>query len=324
MDEMPVIDIVIVNYMSADHTARSVRAALLVASGDSVNIEVFVINNGDADASFEQTIKAIGNVVVVTNPTNVGFGAACNQGAKLGTADIILFLNPDATLQPAALKICVEAFRNPTNESLGIIGPEVTDGTGHLVRSCSRLPTLGDLFLRSVGAHSVLRNSGYPYLPLAKHDRSGDVGQVMGAALFIRRSVFQELGGFDERLFLYYEDVDLCARARTLGSKCYYLKDSRVTHFGRASSSQDTGLALALHIRSRLIYARLHFGNASRVLLTIATFLVEFPLRLFQASLGGGVVGRRGVLRAYRLLLCGSLPATKSSAFSVTPDSDSA
>lgn len=321
---MPDIDVVIVNYMSADHTARCVRAALQVASNDGVNIEVIVINNGDADTSFEQVIKTIGNVTVVTNSTNVGFGAACNQGTLLGTAATILFLNPDATLQPAALKTCVEVFRNPNNADLGIIGPEITSGTGHLVRSCSRLPTLSDLFLRSVGAHAFFHNTGYPFLPLAAHKKSGEVGQVMGAALFIRRSVFQALGGFDERFFLYYEDVDLCARARALGAKRYYLKDSRVIHIGRASSSQDTGLALALHIRSRLTYAHLHFGNVSRALLTVATLLMEFPLRLFQALLGRGVIGKRNVLRAYRLLLCDALPATKSRAFSAAPGGDSA
>ena len=303
LDGMTDIDVIIVNYRSAAHTVNCVRAVHRVASGDGVNVRIVVVNNGDNDAAFEQTLYAAGDAMVVNNSTNAGFGAACNQGAALSTSEFILFLNPDATLQPVALKACLEALKNPADESLGIVGPKITDGGGNLVRSCSRLPTLSDLILRSMGVHTLFRDTGYPYLSRAAHKQSGDVGQVMGAALLIRRSLFQSLGGFDERYLLYYEDVDLCARAHAIGSRCYYLKEAHVTHIGRASSSQNTGLALALHIRSRLIYARLHFGRGAQMLLATTSLLMEMPIRLLLALLGGGTIGRQGVLTAYRLLL---------------------
>jgi N-acetylglucosaminyl-diphospho-decaprenol L-rhamnosyltransferase len=305
---MPDIDIVIVNFMSAAHTINCVGAAFQVAADDGVRVQIIVINNGDDNVDFEGNIRSAGNVIVQNNPANIGFGAACNQGAACGASDIILFLNPDATLKPAALETCLEAFKNPKNEHLGAIGPEITDESGNLVRSCSRLPTRRDLLLRTVGAHAAFQNTGYPFLPLAAHEKSGEVDQVMGAALFIRRSLFQSLSGFDNRFFLYYDDVDLCARIRATGTTCYYLKESRVNHIGRASSSRDPGMALALHIRSRLTYARVHFGSISQALLLISSFSIELPIRFFQALLGGGVVDRQGVLRAYQLLLNNTLP----------------
>ncbi len=310
LNGMADIDVVIVNYRSAPHAVNCMRAVHGVANGDGVNVHIFVINNGDDDVAFDQTLQAAGAATIANNASNVGFGAACNQGAALGTANFILFLNPDVTLQPGTLRTCLEAFDDPAQENLGVIGPEIVDGDGNLVCSCSRLPMVSDLIFRSMGGHTIVRNTGYPFLPRSTHERSGDVGQVMGAALFVRRSLFRALGGFDERLFLYYEDVDLCTRAYALGSRCHYLKSARVVHIGRVSSSQDTGLALALHIRSRLIYTRLHFGPGPQLLLAAISVLFELPFRLLQALFGGGAIGGRGVLRAYRLLLFNALPNT--------------
>ncbi len=303
------IDVVIVNYKSASHTVKCVRAAHNVARLDGVEVNVVVINNGDNDETFEQTVSAAGNATIVDNSENTGFGAACNQGAALGFSDIILFLNPDATLAPGSLKTCCEVFADPATTNIGIVGPEIVDSSDKVVRSCSRTPMLSDLLLRSIGAHTLFKATGYPFLSLADHSESRDVGQVMGAALFIRRSLFMSLGGFDERFFLYYEDVDLCARVQRAGSRCYYLKTARVKHIGRASSSQDTGLALALHIRSRLTYTSIHFGRGAQFLLSVTTLLLELPIRLAQSAMGGGAVGWRGVCKAYRILLSNSFPA---------------
>ena len=302
------IDVVIVNYRSAPHTVNCVRTAHQIARHDGIKVKVIVVNNGDEDKAFEQTVLAAGDVTIVDNAANSGFGAASNQGAALGAADVILFLNPDATLAPGVLKTCHKVFTDPATADIGIVGPTIIDGDGKVVRSCSRTPTLTDLLLRSVGAHTVFKGTGYPFLSLADHAESRDVGQVMGAALFIRRSVFTALDGFDERFFLYYEDVDLCTRAQSLASRCYYLKIAQVMHIGRASSSQDTGLALALHIRSRLIYTGIHFGRGAQILLAATTVLLELPTRLAQAVIGRGAVGLRGVCKAYRILLTNSFP----------------
>ncbi len=302
------IDVVIVNYRSASHTVNCVRTAHQVAGLDGVNVKIIVVNNGDNDEAFDQTISAAGDVTIIDNALNAGFGTACNQGAMLGDAAVILFLNPDAILAPGSLRACYTVLSDPAATDIGIIGPEIVDREGKTVPSCSRTPTLADLLIRSIGAHTLFRSTGYPFLSLADHAKSRDVGQVMGAALFIHRSLFTVLRGFDERFFLYYEDVDLCARAQALASRCYYLKTAQVMHIGRASSSQDTGLSLALHIRSRLKYTGIHFGRGAQLLLAVTSLLVELPMRLVQAAFGGGAVGLRGVCRTYQILLTNAVP----------------
>ncbi|MEQ8735669.1 MAG: glycosyltransferase [Rhodospirillaceae bacterium] len=297
------VDIVIVNYKSAAHTVNCVEAASRVARQDDVAIGIFVVDNGGDAIDLQAALKTRDELHFIRNTTNDGFAAACNAGAQLGAAPYILFLNPDALLHEGALKGFTAFLSQPENAATGIVGPEIRDSQGDLVPSCSDAPTLINLILRSTGIH-VLHSGlgGDPYLPLSRHQNSGPADQVMGAALMIRRPLFQTLSGFDESFFVYYEDVDLCARARAAGSTCYYLKSSTVTHIGRASSSQDSGFSLALHIRSRVTYARRHFGIVASVFLALVCSVVELPARLAQALLGRGSMPVSGVVRAYVLL----------------------
>ncbi|MEQ9444628.1 MAG: glycosyltransferase family 2 protein [Rhodospirillaceae bacterium] len=298
------VDVVIVNYKSAAHTVNCVKAARRAARQDDVTIGIFVVDNGGDAMDLQAALGQSGDLHFISNSNNDGFAVACNAGARLGAAPYILFLNPDALLHEGALKGFTDFLSQPENEATGIVGPEIRNSQGDLVPSCSHVPTFINLILRSTGIHALYSGlGGDPYLPLSRHQSSGSVGQVMGAALMIRRPLFQILSGFDESFFVYYEDVDLCARAKAAGSMCYYLKSSTVTHIGRASSSQDSGFSLALHIRSRVTYARRHFGIVASVLLALTCGVVELPARLIQALLGLGSMPVSSVVRAYVLLV---------------------
>jgi GT2 family glycosyltransferase len=117
--------------------------------------------------------------------------------------------------------------------------------------------------------------------------------------MMVRRAAFDSLGGFDPRYFLYYEDVDLCARAARRGMATWYVKEARARHLGGGSSAQESGMALALHIASRLVYCRTHFGRGWQFALGLAC-AVEACLRLTRGLLSGNLAG---VLTAYALLL---------------------
>lgn len=296
------VDVVIVNYKSAAHTVKCVAAVHSAARSGGLDVRVFVINNGDDVAEFESDVRAAGEVDLVTNAMNMGFGAACNIGASRGQSPFIYFLNPDALIDGDSLTPLVAFLNDSQNADVAIVGPEIEDSTGSVVPSCSKLPSLADLILRTIGWHRTGGVGGYPYFSLEDHAQSRSVGQVMGAALMVRRSIFEDINGFDERLFLYYEDVDLSARVHDLGYQSHYLKAARVTHIGRVSSSQNTGVSLALHIRSRVTYVGLRFGSLAQASLVAVCIVIEFPVRVLQAMLGKGAVGLGGVLRAYGLL----------------------
>ncbi|MCB2106679.1 MAG: glycosyltransferase [Rhodobacteraceae bacterium] len=284
------IDVVIVNYHSAAHAYNCVRSVHDVAEADGVDARIYVVNNSDDATELRDAVGRAGGATIIENGRNLGFGAACNIGARQGDAGVILFLNPDAALLPGCLKTCLARLRDPDHANIGIAGPQLQDPNGALIPSCSRLPTCVDLLWRTAGLHALFPQFEYPYLSRAAHRRSGPVGQVMGAALFIGRDLFQRLNGFDEAFFLYYEDVDVCARAAALGKVCWYECDAHASHLGGGSSSHDSSLAMALHIASRLTYARRHFGVLAHAAVLVVALLIELPLRIVKTLVNGGSV----------------------------------
>lgn len=289
------VDVVIVNYRSAALTAACIDAIHDVAAQDNADVNIVVVNNRDSRADLDTALAGHGTVHVIHNTTNTGFGAACNLGALRGGASLILFLNPDTILHPGYFKSCIAFMRAAGHETIGVLGPAIEAPSGELTPTCAPLPTPARLLARSLGTAA--------FLPLRAHAISRPVGQVMGAVFMVRRAVFDQLGGFDTRFFLYYEDVDFCARAAAAGAISYYLKEARATHIGRASSRHDQGMAIALFLSSKILYARLHFGGFIQGLIAGSVFLAEFPLRLLRSVLGGDRLDRRSVLRAYGLLL---------------------
>src|ERR1700722_10094515 len=100
------VDIIIVNYRSAAHFLNCVQSVHHIAKMDGVDVSVVVINNGD-NTDVKKVVASAGGAMVVENASNLGFGVACNNGAERGNADLILFLNPDAMLEPGCLRICL-------------------------------------------------------------------------------------------------------------------------------------------------------------------------------------------------------------------------
>lgn len=294
---MAEVDVVIVNYHSAAHAYTAIRSAHQVGRADGVAVSIVVVNNSDDGQDLLDAAARAGGAKVIQNDHNVGFGAACNQGAAQGSAPAILFLNPDATLTPGCLRTCLAAL----TDKVGIVGPELVDAAGELAPSCSALPTVASLIGRTIGLHMLVREAGYPFLPLNAHTSSRNVDQVMGAVLFIRRSVFEAIKGFDPSYFLYFEDVDLSARAVAAGFHSRYVKEARATHVGAGSSRAASGMSLALHVASRVRYARQYLGLPIALAVAVAATAVEFPLRLVRALLRNDPAAP--VLEAYRLWL---------------------
>lgn len=274
----PAVDVVIVNWNSGRHLAACLDA---LAPGDG-SIRVIVIDNASTDGSAEAAAGRAG-VALRVNDANRGFGAACNQGAALGASPLILFLNPDTIASPAAVAALAGALaRTP---AAGIAGPALTDPDGRIVPTCSALPRWRDLVGRALGLDR-LGLVATAFLPA----RGGPVGQVMGACLMIRRDLFERLGGFDERFFLYFEEVDLSRRALDRGALSLYAPEVRVVHVGRGSSDGIKSRRLHLWLVSRLRYARKHWGLGAALALHGVAITIE-PLARCVALLLQGRTG---------------------------------
>ena len=186
---------------------------------------VVVVDNNSADGSADG-LEGISEqpISVLHNDTNQGFAAACNQGAAGTQADYLLFLNPDTRVFPDSLWRPLEFLEQKENGKFGICGVRHVDDSGAFSTSCARFPTLRIFFGQMTGL-SMLFPKWFPSHLMLESEclESREVDQIIGAFFLVRRTLFEALGGFDPRFFVYFEEVDFSLRARQAGFRSYYL-----------------------------------------------------------------------------------------------------
>lgn len=296
--------IVIVNWNSGTQLRECLASVNLSAPrlpADFALQDVVVVDNGSSDGSCESLSLQHGRLKVIRNEGNRGFAAACNQGAAGLQSDLILFLNPDTRLFDNSLAVPLAHLAEPAHQRTGIAGIQIVDEAGRVDRTCARFPTATHFACQAFGIDRRWPATGHAMREWDHRD-SRPVDQVIGAFFLIRRSLFEHLGGFDERFFVYFEEVDLALRARQAGWRSMYFADAQVFHKGGGTSDQIKARRLFYSLRSRLHFGRKHFRLPQRLALVLVSTLLE-P---FSRSLHLGLSGRwreiGHVARAYRLL----------------------
>jgi GT2 family glycosyltransferase len=251
---------------------------------------VVIVDNGSSDGSVADLQDINLPIALILNSDNKGFAAACNRGAKDGKADYILFLNPDTLLFEKSLSVPIHFLGNSENSAVGIVGIQLVDDTRTVLRTCACFPTAGRFIVKML-ALDKLFPSCFPNHFMTEWDHASNsyVDEVMGAFFFVRRSLFESLGGFDERFFGYFEEVDFSRRAQQVGYRCFYLAEAQAYHKGGGSSEQIRAGRLFYSLRSRVLYGYKHFSWFSATSLMLATAFIEPLSRL---ALG---IGRRSV-----------------------------
>jgi N-acetylglucosaminyl-diphospho-decaprenol L-rhamnosyltransferase len=277
-------DVVVVNWNTGGYLADSLCSVYQAQRSAQLG-RVIVVDNASLDNSLERAAEWLDRPAsrLLRNAENRGFGTACNQAAREGSAPLIVFLNPDARVLDGAIDRVVAFLGSPGGRTVGICGGRVLDGSGRPTIAGGPFPSLRLLFGQVTGLHRL-----FPTVFPARHvtalEESGTVDHVIGAFLVVRRDLFDQLGGFDERYFMYYEEVDLCLRARRLGWLTYHLADAEVLHVGNVSSDQVRPARLFYSLRSRRLYARQHWGRMQNVLLTAQTFTLELGARMLTET----------------------------------------
>jgi N-acetylglucosaminyl-diphospho-decaprenol L-rhamnosyltransferase len=281
------VDIVIVTFRSAE-----VIAECLASVPIEVRDDVVLVENASGDAA--PSIARSFGVQVVENTENRGFGAAANQGAAAGSNDIILFLNPDARLAPGTIATMSAAFTDP---AVAVAGVHLVYPDGRAQKSRWPYPTAAAMWAESFGLHRLRPHT------------SG--GFVVGACFAVRRTMFELLGGFDERYWLYGEEADLCARAEACGWKVV-LTDAEVEHEGGASGREMGDLVFEHFSRGSERFVLIHEGRGALVSYRVAALLgaaIRWPLlRLRRPGDPRTATRARQVRRLIRVLF--TSPAT--------------
>ena len=294
------VDAVIVNWNSQS----LLRGSLAALDQDDIaeRLKIIVVDNASTDDSAVGLAAEHALLEVVVNAKNVGFAAACNQGAKGGSAPLLLFLNPDVRVKPGAVATAVRYLEDPTHSDVGIVGIQLLDVDDRVQRTCARAPTATALVLQALLLDRLCPALVAPhFLTHWDHGDTRPVDQVMGAFLLIRRGLFERLGGFDERFFLYYEDVDLCLSARKGGWSVVYHAGAHAFHLGQGTTSAIKDRRLFHHATSRIEYAAKHQGPATAIMLAGLILGIEMPARWLHATVARSP--REGRLIARGLLL---------------------
>ena len=283
---VPSADVVIVNWNTGRHLGKCLRSIAVTDRSLLRVARVVVVDNASTDDSLRDLTTSDIPLDVVSNSQNRGFAVACNQGAARGDSEFLLFLNPDTELYPDTLRALGQFLRTPAAEGFGVFGALMVDEHGHPQISCSRFPSLCIYAGKMTGLDRLLPALFPPHhlqpeeLPL-----SGRVDQVIGAFFLVRRPLFTELDGFDERYFLYLEEVDFALRARDVGRPCCHVRQARVYHAGQVSSSQLGPWRHYLLLCSRTRYVFRHWTRPRAWLLMAMTLSLELPARMAAALL---------------------------------------
>jgi GT2 family glycosyltransferase len=237
---------IIVNYRTAKMTIDALRT-LLAALDDQPGAEVVVVDNDSQDGSFAKlsaaarTFARTGRtpVKVIAAGKNGGFAYGVNEGIRYGLAsssvpDYFYLLNSDAFPDPNAVRELVRLFEREPRA--GIAGSYVYGADGMPHQTAFRFPSVLGEFERALrlGIASKLLHRWRVPLPLP--DSDCEVDWVAGASMMIRREVFEDVGLFDDRFFLYFEETDFCRRAKLHGWTTFYVRGSAVAHIGGAST----------------------------------------------------------------------------------------
>jgi N-acetylglucosaminyl-diphospho-decaprenol L-rhamnosyltransferase len=289
---MALVDVVVVSYNSADHLRPCVEGL-----SREPDVSVTVVDNASADG----TLETVADLPVhsIQTGANLGFARGCNIGWAGGSSPYVLFLNPDAQLARSSLDALVATLESTPRA--GVAAPRIVSETGELQWSLRRFPRLRSTYAQALFLHLVARHAAWADEVIRDRDwyeRAGVQEWASGACLLVRRSLLEQLGGFDERFFIYCEDIDLCYRTRSAGYEVHYVPDAVAVHAGGASAPREAMTATLT--RSRITWARSHRSRLGAAAEQLGIGL-EAATRLAVGH--GGRLGRRGHAQSLRAAL---------------------
>lgn len=302
MQEKSYVDIVIVNWNSGSLLSSCIRSIIVCDPIASRVQSISVVDNASCDGSAKLEDIRDDRLAVIRNKTNLGFAYGCNQAANIGEADYILFLNPDTELEEEALNKAVEVLEQDPN--IGIVGISLKNEDGDVSRTCSYFPSPASLLIQSLGLNRLFpKLFKSHFMTDWDHSDTRCVDQVMGAFMLMRRRDFVELKGFDDRFFVYMEDVDLSLRAREMGLKSIYLSSASAVHIGCGTTNAIAELRNLYLLRARLLYALKHFHLSGIALTLISQLLFEPALRTLKALSNKDIQQARKYVRIWWWLI---------------------
>lgn len=260
------LSIIIVNYNTCALTQACVES--LLTQTLPAETEIIVVDNNSSDNSVAFLRSDFPEIKVIANRANRGLASGVNQGIAAAQGEYVLLLNPDIIALPQSVNTLVSYMR--AHPRTGVAGGQLLSPNGRVQYSCYRFYRLSTIIYRRTWLGRTARGKRAIDSFLMKdfdHRHTADVDWLMGSCLLLRRAAIAQVGGMDERFFLYFEDVDWCRRFWQHGWRVTYVPQAQFSHFHQRSSHQGaftgilTNWATREHIRSALKYFIKYHGD---------------------------------------------------------------
>jgi N-acetylglucosaminyl-diphospho-decaprenol L-rhamnosyltransferase len=284
------ISVIFVSY----NTIEMTRVALshLFASSHDHEMEVFVVDNDSKDQTASILRRENPNITIIENKKNVGFGRANNQALPFINSRYVLLLNTDAFVEPDTISKTIHYM--DANPHCGILGVKLLGRDGVLQPSCRFFPTPWNIFLNRTGLNRYFKHVQMVDDMSWDHGSVRDCDWVPGCYYLVRKEVLDQVGLFDPRYFLYYEEVDHCFAAKKAGWRVTYFPYSPVVHIGGESAKSEGEITSSgrqiesLQLESELLYFRKNHG------------LIAVMVDVFLISLADGIQTLKNIIRLKR------------------------
>ena len=247
-----ILSVIIVSYNSSSFLELCLHSVAKAISQLEIESEVIVVDNSSSDDSCEVINNKFSFVKLIQNDENIGFSKANNLGVSKAKGKYICILNPDTVLQENTFDEILKFYKS--NIKVGFVGCQMIDGNGMFLKESKRvIPSIFSSFMKVLGI------SKFYYSALDK-DKRGYIDILAGAFMFVEKTIYDSVKGFDEDYFMYGEDIDLSYKALKKGYSNYYLGDVKIIHF-KGESTDKNSVYINRFYNAMYIFYTKHFNK---------------------------------------------------------------
>jgi len=280
---MKELSIIIVNYnvkAFLQNCLLSIKKAT-----EKIDSEIIVVDNASDDGSIELIKKNFEDVILIESPVNLGFSKANNLGLKISQGKYICLINPDTIVEENTFEVMINFMEN--HPDVGLAGCKILNPDGTFQLACRRsFPTPWVAFTKIIGLSKLFPKSklfAKYNLTYLDENQSYEVDAVSGSFMFLRRDVYEKIGGLDETFFMYGEDLDYCYRVKQAGYKVYYVHSTQIIHFKGESTKRSNIDELKHFYDAMRLFVRKHFSGSWIIELILQAAI---NIRSFLAFIG--------------------------------------
>ncbi len=276
-EEKIILSIIIVHYKKDEDLINCVKS--IVKSNTKFSFEIIVVDNF-VNSKVEEKIKGFKKVRYFKMSSNLGYGGGNNFGSGSAKGEYLLFLNPDTIVLKDALNNLINFIKD--RKDAGIVAPILLDKNNHSYpQGNKKLGLLEGIICLSFINRIFPKNKVSKSYFLQDWDRKTlkEVDVVPGTAFVIKKDIFEKLGGFDDRFFLYFEEFDLCRRIKAIGYKLYILPTSKIIHYWGSSTKRIREIKNIFE-KSKFLYFRKYYGLIPAMIIKVFTNINKINLVL--------------------------------------------